>query len=109
MNAFEVLADPTRRRIIELVGSKERSVTELVEALAMNQPAVSKQLSVLRYHGFVAARIDGKRRMYRMLPEPLAEVDAWLAPYRRFWANRLDALQAHMDRNTSRKDTTDGN
>ena len=104
MNAFEVIADPTRRRIIELVGSKERSVGELVDALAMNQPAVSKQLSVLRYHGFVAARIDGKRRLYRVLPEPLAEVDAWLSPYRHFWANRLDALQAHLDKNSGRKD-----
>jgi DNA-binding transcriptional ArsR family regulator len=98
MNTFEVLADPTRRRIIELVGTRECSVTELVERLRMNQPAVSKQLSVLRGHGFVAARVDGKRRLYRVLPEPLAEVDAWLAPYRRFWANRLDALQAHLER-----------
>jgi DNA-binding transcriptional ArsR family regulator len=98
MNAFEVLADPTRRRIIELVGHNECSVGELVDRLNMNQPAVSKQLSVLRGHGFVAARIDGKRRLYRVLPEPLAEVDAWLAPYRRYWANRLDALQAHLER-----------
>ena len=98
MNAFEVLADPTRRRIIELVGTQECSVTELVDRLRMNQPAVSKQLSVLRGHGFVAARVDGKRRLYRVLPDPLAEVDAWLAPYRRFWANRLDALQAHLER-----------
>jgi DNA-binding transcriptional ArsR family regulator len=98
MNAFEVLADPTRRRIIEMVGAGECSVGELVAGLKMNQPAVSKQLGVLRGHGFVAARIDGKRRLYRVLPEPLAEVDAWLAPYRRFWANRLDALQAHLER-----------
>jgi DNA-binding transcriptional ArsR family regulator len=98
MNAFEVLADPTRRRIIELVGHDECSVGELVDRLNMNQPAVSKQLGVLRCHGFVAARIDGKRRLYRVLPEPLAEVDAWLAPYRRYWANRLDALQAHLER-----------
>ncbi len=98
MNTFEVLADPTRRRIIELVGSHECSVGELVDQLQMNQPAVSKQLGVLRGHGFVAARIDGKRRLYRILPGPLAEVDAWLAPYRHYWANRLDALQAHLDR-----------
>lgn len=98
MNAFEVLADPTRRRIIEMVGRRECSVGELVEGLKMNQPAVSKQLSVLRGHGFVTARIDGKRRLYRMQPEPLAEVDAWLAPYRRFWSSRLDALQSHLER-----------
>lgn len=98
MNAFEVLADPTRRRIIELVGASERSVGELVDALAMNQPAVSKQLGVLRAHGFVACRVDGKRRLYSMRPEPLAEVDAWLAPYRRYWAGRLDALQAHLEK-----------
>ncbi len=97
MNAFELLADPTRRRIIEMVGSKECSVNELVAGLAMNQPAVSKQLAVLRGSGLVACRIDGKRRMYSVLPGPLAEVDAWLAPYRRFWANRLSALQSHLD------------
>ena len=98
MNAFEVLADPTRRRIIELLGPNECPVGQLVDSLAMNQPAVSKQLGVLRLHGFVTARVDGKRRLYRVLPEPLAEIDAWLAPYRRYWANRLDALQTHLDR-----------
>jgi DNA-binding transcriptional ArsR family regulator len=103
VNAFEVLADPTRRRIMELLAADERPVGDLVDSLAMNQPAVSKQLSVLRFHGFVAARVDGKRRLYRILPEPLAEIDAWLAPYRRFWANRLDALQTHLEKNTEGK------
>src|ERR1700728_2813235 len=79
---FGVLAEPRRRRILDLVRDGERSVGELVEALAMSQPAVSKHLRVLREAGLVEARVDEQRRLYRIRPEPLAELDDWLAPYR---------------------------
>ena len=97
MTTFKLLADPTRRRILDLVRGGECSVGELVDRLAMNQPAVSKQLGVLRSNGLVASRVDGKRRLYRILPAPLAEIDAWLAPYRRNWSQRLDALEDHLN------------
>jgi DNA-binding transcriptional ArsR family regulator len=97
MNAFEVLAEPARRRILDLVRDEERSVTELVDELAMSQPAVSKHLRVLRDEGFVAARVDGQRRMYHVTVEPLAEVEAWLEPYRRLWSERLDRLARHLE------------
>jgi DNA-binding transcriptional ArsR family regulator len=95
--AFEVLAEPTRRRILDLLLDAERPVGELVEQLAVSQPAVSKHLKVLRDAGFVEARVDAQRRVYRLRPEPLREVDAWLAPYRTMWAERLDLLEAHLD------------
>ncbi|HEY7465536.1 MAG TPA: metalloregulator ArsR/SmtB family transcription factor [Dehalococcoidia bacterium] len=97
MNAFEVLAEPARRRILDLVRDEERSVNELVERLAMSQPAVSKHLRVLRDEGFVEARVDGQRRMYHVKAEPLAEVEAWLEPYRRLWSERLDRLAQHLE------------
>jgi DNA-binding transcriptional ArsR family regulator len=97
MNAFEVLAEPSRRRILDLVRDDERSVNELVERLAMSQPAVSKHLRVLRDEGFVEARVDGQRRMYHVKAEPLAEVEAWLEPYRRLWSERLDRLAQHLE------------
>ena len=95
---FEVLAEPTRRRILDLLRVRERSVGELVAALALSQPGVSKHLRVLREAGLVAVRHDAQRRWYALNPAPLAEVDAWLAPYRRLWAGRLDALERHLDR-----------
>jgi len=95
--AFEVLAEPTRREILDLVRERERSVGELVERIAISQPGVSKHLRVLRDAGLVDVRADGQRRMYRVRPEPLAEIDAWLRPYRRLWAGRLDALEKHLD------------
>lgn len=95
---FELLADPTRRRLLDLLRDDDRTVGELVDALGMAQPAVSKQLRVLRDAGLVEARIDAQRRIYSLRPEPLAEVDAWLAPYRRFWRGKLAALQRHLDR-----------
>lgn len=97
MNTFEVLAEPTRRQILDLIRDDERSVTELVESLSMSQPAVSKHLRVLRSSGFVESRVDGQRRMYHLRPEPLGEVDAWLEPYRRLWSERLDRLARHLD------------
>ena len=97
-STFAVLAEPNRRRILDELRQGERSVGELVNRLSLTQPAVSKHLRVLREADLVAARVDKQHRRYRLRPAPLAEVDAWLAPYRRFWAERLDALQAHLDR-----------
>jgi DNA-binding transcriptional ArsR family regulator len=96
--AFEILADPTRRRVLDLLRDDDHTVGELVDALDMSQPAVSKHLRVLRDAGFVEARVDAQRRVYSLCPEPLAEVDAWLAPYRRFWRGKLAALQRHLAR-----------
>jgi DNA-binding transcriptional ArsR family regulator len=96
-STFAVLAEPNRRRILEELRQGERSVGELVERLSLSQPAVSKHLRVLREADLVTSRVDKQHRRYRLRPAPLAEVDAWLAPYRRFWAERLDALEAHLD------------
>ena len=94
---FEVLAEESRRRILDLLVQGERPVGELVTLLALSQPAVSKHLRVLREAGLVEARTDAQRRIYRVRPEPLREVDDWLAPYRRQWAGHLDALERHLD------------
>ena len=96
-STFAVLAEPNRRRILDELCQGERSVGELVERLSLSQPAISKHLRVLREADLVAARVDKQHRRYRLRPAPLAEVDAWLSPYRRFWAERLDALEAHLD------------
>ena len=95
---FEVLAEPHRRRILDLLREGERSVGELVELVRMPQPGVSKHLRVLRQAGLVTVRVDAQRRWYRLRAEPLSEIDAWIEPYRRHWAGRLDALEAHLDR-----------
>jgi len=97
-STFEVLAEPTRRRILDLLRERERSVGELVERLTLSQPGVSKHLRVLREAGLVAVRTDAQRRWYGLRPEPLTEIDAWLEPYRRLWAQHLDALEHHLDR-----------
>jgi len=94
---FDVLAEPTRRRILDDVRDRERSVGELVQRLELSQPGVSKHLRVLREAGLVEVRQDAQRRLYRARPEPLAEIDAWLAPYRRYWTDSLDALERHLD------------
>jgi DNA-binding transcriptional ArsR family regulator len=94
---FAVLAEPTRRRILDLLRERERSVGELVTALHLSQPGVSKHLRVLRAAGLVAVRQEAQRRWYTLDAAPLAEVDAWLQPYRRLWADRLDALERHLD------------
>jgi DNA-binding transcriptional ArsR family regulator len=96
-NVFEVLAEPRRRRILDLVRDGERSVSELVAELAASQPAVSKHLRVLREAGLVESRVDEQRRLYRLRPEPLRELDTWLAPYRQAWSSSLDQLEAHLD------------
>jgi DNA-binding transcriptional ArsR family regulator len=97
MQTFDVLAEPRRRTILDLLREGERSVGELVDALGLSQPAVSKHLRVLREAGLVNVRIAAQRRCYQLRPEPLAEVDAWLAPYRHFWSDRLDALERRLD------------
>ena len=96
---FEVIGDPSRRRVLDLLRDDDYSVSELVDALDMSQPAVSKHLRVLRDAGLVEARVDAQRRIYNLSPEPLAELDAWLTPYRRFWRGRLSSLQRHLARN----------
>jgi DNA-binding transcriptional ArsR family regulator len=95
--AFEVLAEPTRRRILDLLREEPRSVGDLVERLGLSQPGTSKHLRVLRDAGLVRVRPEAQTRWYELRPEPLAEVDAWLEPYRRLWAGRLDALERHLD------------
>jgi DNA-binding transcriptional ArsR family regulator len=97
MTAVEALAQPTRRQILDLLRDSERPVNDVVERLGMSQPAVSKHLRVLREVGLVDVRSDAQRRLYRVRPEPLAELDAWLAPYRRLWTRSLDALERHLD------------
>jgi DNA-binding transcriptional ArsR family regulator len=98
MNLYEALAEPHRRRIIELVADGERTAGDIVEALAISQPGVSKHLRILREAGLVSVRKDAQRRLYRLEPDKLAELDAWLRPYRKLWAGRLDALEAHLKR-----------
>ena len=96
MAAFEALAEPNRRRILDLLRAGERPVGELVQQLAVSQPAVSKHLRVLREAGLVDARIDAQRRVYRLRLQPLREVDEWLAPYRALWNQSLDRLEDHL-------------
>ena len=95
---FEVLAEPTRRRILDLLRERPRLVGELTAELGLSQPGTSKHLKVLRDAGLVKVRADAQRRWYELDPAPLAEVDEWLAPYRWMWADRLDALERHLDR-----------
>lgn len=95
--AFEVMAEPNRRLILDLLRQRERTVGELVDALSVSQPAVSKHLKVLRRAGLVESRSSAQRRYYRVRPHPLREVDAWLAPYREMWTRSLDALEHHLD------------
>jgi DNA-binding transcriptional ArsR family regulator len=99
MTAYAALAEPSRRQILDLLRDGERSVNELVSAVSVSQPSVSKHLKVLREAGLVEARADGKRRLYALQAQPLAEIDAWLAPYRRHWSARLDALERHLEEN----------
>jgi DNA-binding transcriptional ArsR family regulator len=94
---FEVLAEPNRRRILDLLRVADRPVGELVDALSVTQPAVSKHLRVLREAGLVEVRSDAQRRIYRVRWEPLRDIDEWLEPYRRLWLSRLDDLERHLD------------
>jgi DNA-binding transcriptional ArsR family regulator len=94
---FEVIAEPNRRQILDLLRERERAVGELVDELGISQPGVSKHLRVLRDAGLVDVTVDAQRRRYRIRPEPLQEIDQWLAPYRAAWRDRLDALERHLD------------
>jgi DNA-binding transcriptional ArsR family regulator len=94
---FAVISEPNRRAILTLLAAAERSVGDIEAQLRLSQPSVSKHLRVLRESGFVESRTDAQRRVYRIRPAPLMEVDAWLAPFRRFWSIHLDALERHLD------------
>jgi len=97
-SAFDIIVEPNRRAILSLLVSSEQSVGDIERQLGMTQTTVSKHLRVLREAGFVESTVDAQRRLYRLRPEPLQEVDAWLAPFRRFWSRHVDALQQHLDR-----------
>ena len=97
-SSFAIIAEPNRRAILGLLASSERSVGEIERRLRMPQTSVSKHLRVLREAGFVESRIDAQRRVYRIQPGPLEEIDAWLAPFRRFWTAHVNALERHLDR-----------
>jgi DNA-binding transcriptional ArsR family regulator len=95
--ALQVLGEPSRQAILDLLRDGERPVGELVDRLRLSQPAVSKHLRILREAGLVEARADAQRRLYRVRFEPLVEIDQWLAPYRRLWTTHLDRLEEHLD------------
>ena len=97
-SVFAVIAEPNRRAILRLLAASEQSVGQIEQQLRLPQPTVSKHLRVLREAGFVEPTVDAQRRLYRLNPQRLQEVDAWLAPFRRFWAGHLDALERHLDR-----------
>src|SRR5215467_5060467 len=97
-SSFAIVAEPNRRAILSLLLASERSVGEIERELGVPQPSVSKHLRVLREAGFVESRIEAQRRLYRLRPEPLKELDAWLDPFRRFWSKHVDALEEHLDR-----------
>jgi DNA-binding transcriptional ArsR family regulator len=98
MESFEIIAEPNRRAILSLLVSSQQSVGEIERRLRMTQPTVSKHLRVLREAGFVEASVDAQRRLYRLKPESLQEVEDWLAPFRRLWSTHVDALERHLDR-----------
>ena len=97
-SSFAIIAEPNRRAMLSLLASSERSVGEIERRLRMPQTSVSKHLRVLRKAGFVESRVEAQRRVYRLRAEPLMEIDAWLAPFRRFWTTHVDALERHLDR-----------
>jgi DNA-binding transcriptional ArsR family regulator len=97
-SVFEIIAEPNRRAILSLLVSSEQSVGEIESRLRMTQPSVSKHLRVLRDAGFVESTVDAQRRLYRLKPEPFQELNAWLAEFRRFWSEHVDALERHLDR-----------
>ena len=106
-SVFEIIAEPNRRAILSLLVSSQQSVGEIERQLRMPQPTVSKHLRVLRDAGFVESTVDAQRRLYRLKPGPFQEVDAWLAPFRRFWNAHVDALERHLDRMDEITETTD--
>jgi len=97
-SSFSIVAEPNRRAILGLLLSAERSVGEIERELQLSQPSVSKHLRVMREAGFVESRVEAQRRLYRLRPEPLMELDAWLVPFRRFWSKHVDALEQHLEK-----------
>src|SRR5207248_7816619 len=107
VESFEIIAEPNRRAILSLLVSSQQSVGEIERQLGMSQPTVSKHLRVLRDAGFVESTVDAQRRLYRLKPEPLQELDAWLAQFRRFWSAHLDALERHLNHMERDQSTSD--
>jgi DNA-binding transcriptional ArsR family regulator len=105
VSVFEVVSEPKRRRILDLLGVRELPVGELVERLGLSQPAVSKHLRILREAGLVEVRGEAQRRLYSVRPEPLRAIDEWLSPYRRMWAASLDDLERHLEQTSDRRET----
>jgi DNA-binding transcriptional ArsR family regulator len=97
-SAFAIIAEPSRRAILSLLAVSEKSVGDIESELPLSQPSISKHLRVLREAGFVEATVDAQRRLYRLRPEPLQEIDAWLSQFRRTWSAHVDALEKHLDR-----------
>ncbi|HEX6573580.1 MAG TPA: metalloregulator ArsR/SmtB family transcription factor [Gemmatimonadaceae bacterium] len=97
-SAFTVIAEPSRRAILSMLAGSEHSVGDIERKLRMSQPSVSKHLKVLRDAGLVQSRVEAQRRLYRINPEPLKELDEWLAPFRRYWSKHIDALEKHLDK-----------
>ncbi|MCZ2823303.1 MULTISPECIES: ArsR/SmtB family transcription factor [unclassified Modestobacter] len=108
MEALAALADPTRRQIVSLLAAGERGAGELAGQFPVSRPAISRHLRVLREAGLVQVRVEGQRRVYALDPAPLSELDAWLAPYRRLWAQRLDALDTEIARGRRARTQEDG-
>jgi DNA-binding transcriptional ArsR family regulator len=104
-DTFQILADPTRRRLVEALRSGERSVGELVDVVEIGQPGVSRQLAILQDAQFVVVRPEGRRRLYTLRPEPFRELDDWMSTYRRVWERRLDRLEAEIDRRGTRRES----
>ena len=102
-SSFAIIAEPNRRAILSLLAASERTVGEIERRLDMSQTSVSKHLRVLRDAGFVESRVDAQRRVYRVRPEPLQEIDMWLEQFRRFWSAHVDALELHLDRMEQQK------
>jgi DNA-binding transcriptional ArsR family regulator len=97
-STFAVVAEPNRRAILSLLLASERSVGQIEDELELSQPSISKHLRVLREAGFVESRVEAQQRFYRLRPEPLMEIDEWLAPFRRFWSKHVDALERHLEK-----------
>ena len=104
-SAFNIIAEPSRRAILSLLATAERSVGDIEQQLQLSQPSVSKHLRVLRDAGLVEATVDAQRRLYRLRAEPLQEIDAWLVPFRRYWSTHVEALERHLDRMKPSKPT----
>jgi DNA-binding transcriptional ArsR family regulator len=103
METFEVLAEPSRRQILDLLRERPRPVGELVELLGQSQPGVSRHLRILREANLVEVRPEGQRRLYELRPAPIAEIGEWIEPYRQLWSQKLDALEAHLDEKANKR------